>query len=332
MKSIGTILAVIFLTIGGLVTQSAAADRAEPVDIENLTIMDGYEPGIGPAMGQIRQVSGKVAVVHQDQAYGYQAFAGMDLFKGDTVLTGKDASTAFKLNDGSFISLSPGSELTITQSVYAPEQKSRSSFMNMISGNARFVVKKFVDARHSEFKVKTKTSVAGVRGSDFIIMHRETVTEIMALENTELEVFSLAVPEEKPVILHDFERTTVRLGASPEEARRLDAEEADRLMREFRLEGMPLSGDSDLSVSGWEAPPLAVEAVFVSEEALIQPDFHAISLAFDQGPALDDMRRFQSLLKDERDMDEFKTRIFQQKNEDFQKDPLPDFPELPEGN
>lgn len=305
-----------------------ASGTADAGDFDGLSIMEGYEPGMGEAIGRLRKVSGKVAVVHLDQSYGFHAFVDMNLFKGDTLYTGEDGSAAFSLNDGSFISLSPGSLLTISQSVYAPEQKTRSSLMNMIRGNARFVVKKFVDARHSEFKVKTKTAVAGVRGSDFIILSGEAVTEIMALENTELEVFSLAVPDAKPVSLHSFERTLVRHGALPEEARRMDAEEVDRLMREFRLEGMP-PADSAPGSSGWEPPPIGVGDVFVPEEALIQPDFHGSHLIFDQGSLIDDMRRFQSVLKDERDMDEFKTRIYQQKNEDFQKDPLPDFPGTP---
>ncbi len=328
MKCILKVLAIFLLVSLNLLPLSLAADGNNAMDFENLTLMDGYAPGVGPAVGRIRQISGTVAVVHQDQEYGFNAFVEMDLFKGDIIYTAKDGKVAFKLNDGSFVSLSSNSTLTLTQSVYAPEAKSRSSLMNMVKGKARFVVKKFVDARHQEFKVKTKTAVAGVRGSDFIIMSRETVTEIMALENTALEVFSLAAPEAIPVALHDFERTRVHLGALPEEARRMDAEEVDRLRREFRLEGIP---EADLSEAPahWEAPPVETADVLVPREALIRPGFDDIRLLFDQNLQVADIRRSQSVLMGQHAADNLHLLIFQQKNEDFRKMPLPDFPETP---
>jgi hypothetical protein len=304
-----------------------AADPAEQINIENMVIKETFEPGNGSSVGIIRQVSGLVVIVHQAQDFGYRAEKGLDLFKGDIVLTGKDGNVSFKLNDGSFIALSSGTEMTINKSLYAPKQKTRSSFMEMVSGKARFVVKKFVDARHSEFKVKTKTSVAGVRGSDFIITASETVTEITALEKTELAVISLSDPGAEPIILHDFEKTKVRMGMLPEAAQKVKSDEVDRLMKEFKfLPSDPSPIKQSFTVS---AVPVSQENVYVDEKDLIAPNFDEIHQVSAPGNLLQDISRSKSILMDEHAIEEQNTRIYEEKNEDIQGRPLADFPTTP---
>ena len=305
-----------------------AAGPAEKINIESMVIKEGFEPGNGSAVGKIRQVSGTVLILHKAQKHGYRAEEGLDLFKGDIVLTGKDGNVAFVLNDGSFISLSSGTEMRINKSLYAPKQKTRSSFMEMVSGTARFVVKKFVDARHSEFKVKTRTSVAGVRGSDFIIDASETVTKITTFEKTELAVISLSHPEAEPIILHDFEQTIVRMGRLPEEAQKVKAEEIDRLMKEFKfLPSDPSPIKQAFTVS---AVPVSQESVYVARDDLISPKSDDMHQLADQDNLLQDMVRSKSILMDEHDIEEQNTRIYEEKSEDFQKYPLADFPGPPD--
>ena len=221
----------IFTMTGAALAQTPSGDLIPA----GVVIKDAFAPGVGEPVGEISQVSGKVALIHLNDTQGYWAKEGTTLYKGDTIVTLADAYTALKLEDGSFMSLSPETKLEITQSVYAPEKQSRSTFMNLVTGKTRFVVKKLVEARHSEFKVKTTTSVAGVRGSDFIITATETITEVTTLENTELEVVSLAAPDAKPAILRDFEMTAVKKGALPEEVRKVSAQDVDRMMKEFKF-------------------------------------------------------------------------------------------------
>jgi hypothetical protein len=297
--------------------------------IENLVIKDVFEPGNGPAVGKIRQVSGTAVIMHQAQDFGYRASIDLVLFEGDTVLTGKDASLAFKLNDGSFISMSSDTEMTISKSVYAPKQKSRSSFLNMVAGKARFVVKKFVDARYSEFKVKTKTSVNGVRGSDFIIYASETVSEITTLEKTELEVISLAEPDAEPVILNSFEKTKIRIGMRPEEAEKVKFEEVDRLMKEFKF--LPTDQSPIEQTFAVSAVSVLLENIYVEKNDLVSPRFDDIR-HIDQDNSLQDLFRSKSILMDQHNIEEQNIRIYQDKKEDIQIKPLPGFPGLPGEN
>ncbi len=302
---------------------AAAASDLIPPDV---VIQEGYQPGVGAAVGEISQVSGKVAVIHINEKQGYWASAGNKLFKGDTLITMADAYAAFKLNDGSFMSLSPDTKLEITKSIYAPEKNSRSTFMSLIIGRTRFVVKKLVDARHSEFKVKTNTSVAGVRGSDFVISAADALTEVTALENTELEVASLAMPEAKPLVLRDFERTRVRKGALPEEARKVSAEEIDRLMKEFRF--APQEGKADMGLKPEAAAAEVSEAMVIKDNDLIKPDFRVS----DPIPGLQvrgERMDFERLIRQEKAIEDKRIHILEQQNEKMVKSNLPDFPGTP---
>jgi hypothetical protein len=239
-------------------------------------MQDGFEPGTGKSVGKISRVSGQVALIHKDGATGYWAKEGYGLFEDDTLITLAEGQAAFSLADGSFVTLSPESRMTISKSVYSPEKTTRTTFIDMIKGKSRFVVKSFVEARRSEFKVKTATSVAGVRGSDFIISATESTTEITTLADTELEVFSLAALDAAPVILKDFEQTSVPLGFPPGAVRKVKVEEVDRLMREFKFQ--PETGEKEAVTGQWpaasqtESVSESPEGMIVDREDLINPD------------------------------------------------------------
>ncbi len=332
LRSVYMILYIFFFALPG-----SALGASETPDLlpAGIVVQEIYRPGVGAPVGEISQVAGKVAVIHANDPEGYWAAAGNRLFKGDTIITLAGAHAAFKLDDGSFMTLSPETKLEITKSVYAPEKKNRSTFINMIAGKTRFVVRKLVDARHSEFKVKTTTSVAGVRGSDFVIAATQSMTEVTALQHTELEVISLAAPDLKPIALYDFQRTTVRKGASPEEARKVSAEEIDRLMKEFRFQpsdispGKGMDSRQDTPQSENESlPPDKSDAMMIREEDLVSPDFR---LTPDMLSRLsqEDRFRLRRLIEEERSVQYTKTSIFHQQYENIQKSILPDFPGTP---
>lgn len=299
-----------------------------------MVIKEAFVPGIGAAVGEISQASGKVAVIHADDTQGYWVKQGYKLFKGDTLVTLADAFLSFTLSDGSFMTLSPETKLVITKSIYAPEKQTRSTFIDLLAGKTRFIVKKLVEARHSEFKVKTTTSVAGVRGSDFIIYTMESATEITTLQNTELEVVSLAAPDVKPTILHDYEKTSIRKGKVPEEARKVSADEVDRLMKEFKFKpSAPTTGAGQEQIQagvGTEAPvsEAAYPAMMLREDDLVKPDFQ-IPQTGAGGASLDDRFQARRLFREEQNVENTKADITQQQSENVIKSKLPDFPGTP---
>jgi hypothetical protein len=173
----------------------------------------------GNPVGTISWVSGTAYVQPTGQSFLYRADKAMPLYHGDKLITDKSAKMAFSLNDGSTMSLAPGTELVINLSVYNPEQKKRVAMIDMLAGKARFVVKKFNDYKYSQFNVSTKSSVVGVRGSDFIV---EIVTEtgetiqrqitiVTTLENTVIEVWDPANPENR-IVLNSYQELVSMLG------------------------------------------------------------------------------------------------------------------------
>lgn len=201
---------------------------------EGLVIEETFRTGFGESVGKIRLVQGKAVIIHSNIARGYLAEKDIPIFKGDTIITMKKGRIQIGFNDGSIITMTSESQLTINRSVYDPESKSRSSFIRMGLGKVRFFVRKLTGFRVSEFKVKTKTAVAGVRGSDFIIRSTEESTEITSLKNTVLEVTSMTGLEE-PILLRDFERTTVETENLPSDAEKVSPEVIEQMIMEMMI-------------------------------------------------------------------------------------------------
>ena len=84
----------------------------------------------------------------------------------------------------------------------------RSTILGMDAGKVRFMVNKILGLGVSEFVVRTKTAILGVRGSDFVGEAGPEMTTATAFENTRLEVTDRTASP-KTVVLTDYERTVV---------------------------------------------------------------------------------------------------------------------------
>jgi len=112
---------------------------------DNLIIEDEFKPGYGLPVGKVQLLQGDVVVMHADQLRGYWAMKGLPLYQGDTIVTMETGRVRFGLKDGSSLTLSSDTKLTINLSVYNPKKKVRSSFFSMILGKALFAVRKLTD-------------------------------------------------------------------------------------------------------------------------------------------------------------------------------------------
>lgn len=203
---------------------------------EEMTIHEEFKSGFGTRVGKMVLVQGEVLILHEKMPGAYRAGNDLPLFEGDTIITRERGRIRFELNDGSVMTLASETKLVINRSIYNPEKKTRSSFLGMTLGKARFWVKKLMGFKTSEFKVKTKTAVVGVRGSDFIIVANAERTEVIALEKTDLEVVSLIGPEEEPTTLADFEHTVIEEGYLPSGVEELPSQEIELMMRDFTID------------------------------------------------------------------------------------------------
>ena len=206
---------------------------------EGLTISRQFEPGYGAPVGKILLLQGSVVIVHQGIDAGFPAQKGKPLFKGDTIYTDRRSRIRFRMNDGSVMTLSSLTKLTINQSIYNPQKKRRTSFLSLALGKARFLVTKMFNFNKSSFKVKAGTFVAGVRGSDFIIDQTSDQTSVSTLEQTSLEVTRMDAPRMEPILLSSFQRTIGEPGGSLKPPQNLPPQEIATLRQEFSLPGDP---------------------------------------------------------------------------------------------
>ncbi|MCP4348229.1 MAG: FecR domain-containing protein [Desulfobacterales bacterium] len=201
---------------------------------EHINISDEFKPGKGKIIGEILQVQGRAVIIHEDALSGYRIKKGFPLYKEDTIITEEKSLVRFKLTDMSILTLASETKLVIRKSIYEPVKEERSGFLNIVMGKALFLIKKLTDFKKSDFKVKTKTAIIGVRGSDFVVIAAKDQTQVIALEKTRLEIAYLEEPDIKTVI-DDFKRLTVKtsgISGSPED---VTIQEIQELMNDFAI-------------------------------------------------------------------------------------------------
>ena len=219
-----------------LALAAAPGVRAGSPIPQDLPVEEGYEPGTGESVGTVLQAAGRAVIVHSGERTGYSARSGLALYRGDALMTGEVGKLRLRLTDGSIITLSGGSRLELSRHVFEAGAKTRSSFLDMIVGKIRYLIRELSGFKRSEFRIRTPTAIAGIRGSDFIIEADRERTRITALKDTELEVFGLSHPERMRTIT-DYTRVRVERGKTPGKPEAVSAEEVRRLKPQFRFEG-----------------------------------------------------------------------------------------------
>ena len=233
-NKLASIFTVVLLTAVLLMVWTPMNASARSVLPEGVVVSDTFYPGFGSPIGQVQRVRGEVVGVHSHaDTQGFRLRPRNMLYKGDTIYTMEKAKVRFKLNDGSILSLASETKLALNKSVYDKKKKSRSSFLNMAFGKARFLVVKLVNFKRSEFKVKTPTAVCGVRGSDYVIEVYEDESVFIALEKTSIEIYPNIDPGAEPVVLNEYEMSKVYKDGYPTEPIRLSPEEIQKVKEPF---------------------------------------------------------------------------------------------------
>ena len=206
--------------------------------VRDVEIREGFAPGIGDPIGEVTRIRGKILIVHKGANIGYWAAKGLPLFGGDELFSRERARARLNFTDGSRITMGAESSMTLTRNIYDPKKKHRSGFVKMGVGKIRFTIRKLTDFKNSEYKIKTETSVIGVRGSDFLVVvtreDGDLVTRITTFEDTELEVRGLLNPENAVIIYENMEMT-VMADARLELPERVRLDLIDRLKMDLSM-------------------------------------------------------------------------------------------------
>ena len=104
-----------------------------------------------------------------------EASVGAKICSGDTVAAGESARAKIKMEDGNELNISPNSKITIETYQYDVASNKKKVMLNVIRGKIRATTKeenmyndKAKDGQANTFQIRTKSAVAGVRGTDFL--------------------------------------------------------------------------------------------------------------------------------------------------------------------
>lgn len=129
--------------------------------------------------GRVDALSGAAYLKHGPARWAVLS-PGQEIDRGDSIKTGPDGRVSIVLEDGTRLSIGNDTELEITE--FTLKKDSRNAVYSLSSGKLRAVVGKF--SGKSSIKVKTPTGIAGVKGTDFIIMNQGDANVLFGMEDT----------------------------------------------------------------------------------------------------------------------------------------------------
>jgi hypothetical protein len=118
--------------------------------------------------GVFQVVKGKVQVKSGKDGKTERAKIGQKIFPKDTIFTGPDSRAKIVMVDTNVINVSPDSTVVLENYEFKPGEQKKNVLLNVIYGKVRSKVNQKYDGDQAKFQVKTKSAVAGVRGTDFL--------------------------------------------------------------------------------------------------------------------------------------------------------------------
>jgi hypothetical protein len=122
-------------------------------------------------IGQIKTLTGEVHIL-RDNA-NLPAKAGDLLEKADTVVTGANSSVGITFIDNSRFSIGPNSRIELKKFSFNPTTHDGEFLTNMTRGTLAIISGRIAKRSPDAMKVKTRTSILGVRGTKFLVKIEE---------------------------------------------------------------------------------------------------------------------------------------------------------------
>lgn len=118
-------------------------------------------------VGQIKSVRGTVHVERGGKQLA--ASPGMNVQQSDTLVTGADGAVGVTFLDNSLVSLGPGSRLGIDHYSFDSTTHAGRFDASLNKGTLAVISGKMVKQSPDAMRVRTPTSVMGVRGTEFAV-------------------------------------------------------------------------------------------------------------------------------------------------------------------
>jgi len=128
----------------------------------------GAEPAV-TGIGVITAVQGQVTVVHPHAEGAIPAKIDDDVLFKDIIETQKESRTKALFDDESLLTVGEHSRVEITEYIYDPSQKKRSTVVKLVRGTLRVLISKMFEGSGSKFEIHTPSAVAAARGTYFVV-------------------------------------------------------------------------------------------------------------------------------------------------------------------
>jgi hypothetical protein len=118
-------------------------------------------------VGEIKILKGAATVERQGQKL--PAAVGMKLMQSDTVVTGNDGAVGITFADNSLMSTGPNSSLSIDNFRFDSTTHAGEFQSTIKRGTVAVVSGKMVKQSPESMKIRTPSSIMGVRGTEFVV-------------------------------------------------------------------------------------------------------------------------------------------------------------------
>ena len=123
--------------------------------------------------GKVKVLQGSVSITHAD-GQKTVVVKEADVAEGDRIESAKDGGAVVHFNGGNKLHVQPDTAVEIKEFRDQQAEGTRKAMLNLIRGKIRNQVTQKYNGKTSYYRVSTKGAVAGVRGTDFVVEHRET--------------------------------------------------------------------------------------------------------------------------------------------------------------
>lgn len=117
--------------------------------------------------GTFKQIEGEAWV--GNAAERRTAASGGAVQASQRISTGKTGAAAITLKDGTVLTMGPNSTMDLSRFEFNSTTQEGNLLLDLLQGSVRVVTGLLGKAHPESVKVKTPTSVVGVRGTDFIV-------------------------------------------------------------------------------------------------------------------------------------------------------------------
>lgn len=132
-----------------------------------LALAAAVTPAWAADVGKIKRAQGEAFV--QRGAQRLPATTGLALTTGDTLITGKTGRIALAFIDDTRFAIGPDSRIRVDKFIYDRRTQQGDSLTRVDRGSLAIVSGQIARSRRDAMKVRTPTTLLGVRGTKFVV-------------------------------------------------------------------------------------------------------------------------------------------------------------------